>query len=120
MICFSNIPNKVKKNGNDALLFWEHPNYMENWQSIYDNPEIIPTQTKGILILNGNDILNKKVLNIKDLKFNMVLLMYLSKNWDNDYDYQRTLIDTNHYYETSPSKTKTKIIRIQNRENTSQ
>jgi hypothetical protein len=45
---------------------------MENWQSIYDNPKIIPTQTEGILILNGNDILSKKVFNIKILKFIMV------------------------------------------------
>jgi hypothetical protein len=58
MICFSNILNKVIKKSNDALPFWKHPNYMENWQSIYDIPEIISKQTKGILILNGNDILN--------------------------------------------------------------
>jgi hypothetical protein len=45
---------------NDALSCFEHPNYMENWQSIYDNLGIIPTQTEGILILYGNDILNKK------------------------------------------------------------
>jgi hypothetical protein len=50
---------------------------MENWQSIYDNPEIIPIQTKGILIFNGNDILNKNILNIKYMKFSMVLLIYL-------------------------------------------
>jgi hypothetical protein len=56
MICFSNIPNKVNKKCNDLLPFWEHPNYMKNWKSIYDNPEIIPIQIEGILILNGFDI----------------------------------------------------------------
>jgi hypothetical protein len=38
MICFSNIPNNFLKESNDALPFGERPNYMENWQSIYDNP----------------------------------------------------------------------------------
>ena len=61
---------------------------MENWQSIYDIPEIISKQTESILILNGNDILNKNILNIKDLKFNRMLLMYLLNKWDNDYNYQ--------------------------------
>ena len=79
---------------------------MKNWQSIYDSPEIIPTQIEGILILNGNDISNKNVLNIKDLKFNMVLLMHLSNMWDNHCDYQWTLIDANYYYETSLYKAK--------------
>jgi hypothetical protein len=32
----------------------------------------------------------------------MVLLMYLPKMHDNDYDYQRTLVDPNHYYKTLP------------------
>jgi hypothetical protein len=36
----------------------------------------------------------------------MVLLMYLPNMWDNDYDYQRTLIEGNHYYETSPYEAK--------------
>ena len=50
---------------------------MENWQANNDNHhEIFPTQTKGVLILNKNYILNKYMLNIKDLKFNMVILMY--------------------------------------------
>jgi hypothetical protein len=40
-----------------------------------------------------------------------VLLIYLPNIWDNDYDYQRTLFDTNHYYETSLYKAK-KINRI--------
>jgi hypothetical protein len=74
---------------------------MENWQSIYNNLEIIPTQIEGILILNGNDIFNKNVLKIKDLKFSMVLSMYLPNMWDNGYDYQWTLIDANHYYKIS-------------------
>jgi hypothetical protein len=48
----------------------------------------------------------------------MVLLMYLPNIWDNDYDYQRTLIEVNHYYETSPYEAK-KINEIQSGENTS-
>jgi hypothetical protein len=36
----------------------------------------------------------------------MVLLIYLSNMWDNDYNYQWTLIDANHYYETSPFEAK--------------
>jgi hypothetical protein len=55
MICFSTIPNKVQNNNNDALFFGEDPNYIENQQNIYDNAEIIPIHTKGILILNRND-----------------------------------------------------------------
>jgi hypothetical protein len=90
---------------------------MENWESMYDNPKIIPTQTKGFLISKGNDNLNKNELNLEDLKFSMVPLMYLPSMWDNDYDYRWTLIDANHYYEISPYEAK-KINRIQSRENT--
>jgi hypothetical protein len=39
--------------------------------------------------------------------------------WDNEYDYQRTLTDANHYYETSPHEAK-KINRIQSEKNTGQ
>jgi hypothetical protein len=39
--------------------------------------------------------------------------------WDNDYDYQWTLIDANHCYETSPHEAK-KINKIQSGKNTSQ
>ena len=56
----------MNKKSNDLLLFWEHPNYIKNWKIIYENPKIIPTQTKSILILNGYDILNNNVLNIED------------------------------------------------------
>jgi hypothetical protein len=104
---------------NDLLPFWEHSNYIENWESIYDNPKIIPIQIEGILILNGYDILNNNVLNIKDLKINMVLLILLPNMWDNDYDYQRTLIEVNHYYETFLYEAK-KINRIRSGKNTSQ
>jgi hypothetical protein len=38
----------------------------------------------------------------------MVLSMYLLNTWDNDYDYQWTLIEVNHYYETSPYETEKK------------
>jgi hypothetical protein len=36
----------------------------------------------------------------------MVLLMYLPNIWGDDYDYQCTLVDVNHYYETSPYEAK--------------
>jgi hypothetical protein len=104
MISFSNISNKVNKGSNDLLPFWKNPNYMENWESKYENPKIIPTQTQCMLIVNGYDILNNNIHNIIDLKFSMVLLMYLPNTWINDYDYQRKLIEANHYYETSPYK----------------
>ena len=70
----------------DALSYFKHPNYMENCQSIYDNLGIIPIKTKGILILYGNDIFNKKLLNIKDLKLSIVLLKNWPNMWDNEYD----------------------------------
>ena len=106
MICYSNIPNKVNNKNNDLQPFWEHPNYMENWEEIYDNPEIISTLTQGTLILNGFDLVKYNILNIQDLKFNMVLLMYLPNMWGDDYDYQCTLVDVNHYYETNPYEAK--------------
>ena len=90
---------------------------MENWKSIYDNSGIIPILTQGTLILNGSNIIKYNILNIQDLKFNMVLLMYLPSIWDNDYDYQCTLVDVNHYYETSPYEAKKSISK---REDTSQ
>ena len=65
-----------------------------------------PTQTEGILILKGNDIISTKVLDLEGLKFNMVLLMYLPKMWDNDYDYQHTLNEANDYYEIFLYETK--------------
>jgi hypothetical protein len=46
---------------------------------------MIPIQTEGILILNGNDIISSKVLDIEGLKFNMLHLMYLPKMWDNEF-----------------------------------
>jgi hypothetical protein len=55
---------------------WEDSSYGKNWQSMYDNFRIIATQTKDVLILNGNDILSEKVFNDIDLKFDMVLLIY--------------------------------------------
>ena len=113
MISFSNIYNKVNKKNDDLLPFWKNPNYMENWESKYDNPEIIPTQTQGMLILNGYYVLNNNVHDIVDLKFNMVLIMYLSNMWNNDYDYQQKLIEANHYYETSPYRSKKKSIGSQ-------
>jgi hypothetical protein len=58
MVCFSNIPNKIQKRSNGSLPFWKDPNFIENWQSIYGNLEIIPTQIEG-------------------LKFSLVLSMYL-------------------------------------------
>jgi hypothetical protein len=64
MICFSNIPNKVNKKNNDLQPFWGQPSYIKNWESIYDKPEIITTITKGMLILNGYDILKNNILNI--------------------------------------------------------
>ena len=60
---------------------------MENWKSIYDNSGIIPILTQGTLILNGSNIVKYNILNIQDLKFNMVLLMYLPNMWSDDYDY---------------------------------
>jgi hypothetical protein len=56
MICFSNIPNKVNNKNNDLQPFWEHPSYMEIWETIYDDPRIIPTLTQGMLLLNGSHI----------------------------------------------------------------
>jgi hypothetical protein len=79
---------------------------MKNWESIYDNPKIILTQIEGFLILNEYDILNNNVFNIKDLKFGMMLLMYLPNMWNNDYDYQQSLIEANHHYETPPYESK--------------
>jgi hypothetical protein len=81
MICLSNISNKEKRRIDGLLPIWEALNYIENWKSIYVNPGIIPIYSEGILILNGNDILNKKVLNIEDSKFSMMLLMYLPNMW---------------------------------------
>jgi hypothetical protein len=41
--------------------------------------------------------------------FSFCLSLYIYIYGDNHYDYQRTLIDANHYYETSPYKAKKNI-----------
>ena len=41
-------------------------------------------------------------MNIEDLKFVHVTMIYIPNMWTNDFHYQRTLVETNHYYETSP------------------
>ena len=54
------------------------------------------------MILNGVDIIQMGIMNIKDLKFDHILMIYIPNMWTNDLDYQRTLVEANHYYETSP------------------
>ena len=43
-----------------------------------------------------------KILNIQNLNFDHVLLIYLKNMWINKLNYEQTLIQANHYYETSP------------------
>ena len=43
-----------------------------------------------------------KILNIQNLKFDQVILIYLKNMWINKLNYKQTLIQANHYYETSP------------------
>ena len=73
---------------------------MEYWESIYEDLIIIPIIIQGMLIINEFYILKHNILNVEDLTFNIVLLMYLSNIWDDDFDYQWTLVEVNHYYET--------------------
>jgi len=54
------------------------------------------------MILNGVDIIQMGIMNIEDLKFDHVIMIYIPNIWTNEFDYQRTLVQTNHYYETSP------------------
>ena len=59
-----------------------------------------------MLLLNGSYILKHNILNVEDLAFNIVLLVYLPNMWNDDFDYQQTLIEVNHYYEISSYKAK--------------
>lgn len=43
-----------------------------------------------------------RIMNIEDLKFVHVTMIYIPNMWTNDFHYQRSLVETNHYYETSP------------------
>ena len=43
-----------------------------------------------------------RIMNIEDLKFVHVTMIYIPNMWTNDFHYQRTLVETNHYYESSP------------------
>ena len=106
MISFSNVPNKVNNKNNDLQPYWEHPTFMKTWEGIYEDPTIIPTISQGMLLLNGSYILQHNMCNVEDLKFDIVLLMYLPNMWDDDFDFQRTLSDVNLYYETSPYEAK--------------
>ena len=47
-----------------------------------------------------------KILNIENLKFDQVILMYLPYMWNNDLNYQKTLIEANHHFKTSPCEGK--------------
>jgi hypothetical protein len=80
---------------------------------------MVLTQTEVILILNRNNIINSKLFDIEGLKFNIVLWMYLPKMWDNDFNYQHTLYEANHYYEPSsyeakkdPNEEKTQVSKL--------
>ena len=54
------------------------------------------------MLINGSYILRHNILNVEDLILNIMLLMSLPNMWDNDFDYQWTLVDIYHYYETYP------------------
>jgi hypothetical protein len=79
---------------------------------------LVLTQTKGILILNGYDILNNNVLNVEDLKLSMVLLIYqiCERIIMNTNGHLLRLIIIMRHLVMKPKK----INRIQSGENTSQ
>ena len=101
MISFSNIPGEAKKNEQGALPFWVDSSFSENWQDIYDNNKVFPTQNESLMILNGVDIIQMRIMKIEDLSLDHVIMIYIHNMWTKDLDYQQTL-EANHYYETSP------------------
>jgi len=70
-------------------------------QDIYDNNIVFPTQNESLMILNGVDIIQMGIMNIENLKFDHVIMIHIPNIWTNEFDYQQTLVEANHYYETS-------------------
>ena len=102
MISFPNIPWEVKRNKQVASHFLNESAFQDNWQDIYNNNTLFPTLNKILMILNGIDIIQMGIMNIEDFKFDHVIMIYISNMWTNDLHYQQTLVEANHYYETSP------------------
>ena len=63
---------------------------------------IFPIINEDVLSLNGFDIIQMKILNIQNLIFDQVILIYLKNMWINKLNYEKKLIQANHYYKTSP------------------
>jgi hypothetical protein len=60
-----------------------------------------------LLLIDGNKVINEKILNLSELLFHHVLFIYIPEIWDNDLvDYQTALAAADQYYETAPFKGK--------------
>ena len=69
--CFSTFLTKLRMKILIYNLFWKHSNYMQNCESIYEDPGIISTLIEGMLQLNGFYILKHNILIVKELPFNI-------------------------------------------------
>jgi len=114
MISFSNVPNEYKnervykrKNiskNSEPLPFWEDGQYSSEWKNYYSS-DLIKTQFEPLLVLNGNNIIEDNIFDFKNLTFEMILLIYHPKLWE-DFSYKSIVNEVNHYYLTSPYKGK--------------
>ena len=106
MISFSTIPNQCEKakdkkrkqvhNDNLPLPFWIDDTYSKVWKNYYFS-SLIKTQHEPMLVLDGNTIIQENILEISSITFNMVLMIYHSKLWE-DYSYKMVVNEVNHYY----------------------
>lgn len=87
--------------------YWENKKFEKAWQNVYQDNHLIPTTSTALLLLDGNKVVNDKILNSSDLSLNHVLFIYIHEIWNNDLvAYQSTLADADIYYETAPFKGK--------------
>ena len=102
IISYTSIPADKHKKGEP---YWENKKYENAWQKVYEDSHLIPTISTALLLLDGNKVVNDKILNSSDLSLNHVLFIYIPEIWNNDMvAYQSILADADMYYETAPFK----------------
>ena len=102
VIGYSSVPNSKKKY---QVSSWQNDNNKETYEDIYENKCIFPKTISAMLLLDGNYILEHNIISLDDISFKNILLIYIPNIWKySPFDYARTVVAVNMYYERSPFK----------------
>lgn len=94
-----NIPANIT---NEEEPYWENKKFEKSWESVYENNHFQPITSIVVLLLDGNTIINNKILDPKNISLKEVLFIYIPKIWDNNVEYQRILEAADTYHQTAP------------------